>query len=178
MKIAEYLCRTFLTFLQNDRFFIFLHFTDCSEFLSALLGLSMKIFVSVVILYLCFSHLSFGAVPCLHYAGEPVTLSGQVTLKTFYGPPNYGENPGSDSRETQAILVLSKPICVGANPITYEEEEKNQREITLVPSKAIELSMYAGKKATLQGTLFHAHTAHHHTAVLMQITNIMAYSKK
>lgn len=137
----------------------------------------MKIFIPVIILSLWISSLSFGAVPCLHYAGELVTLSGRVTLKTFYGPPNYGENPSSDSREKQAILILNKSICVDANPSNYEEEEKNQMEVTLVPSKAVELSMYAGKKVTLQGTLFHAHTAHHHTPVLMQITNIMLYSK-
>jgi len=111
---------------------------------------------------------------CLHYQGLPVTLTGIVSLQTFYGPPNYGENPETDSRETQAILKLEKPICVGANPSSYEDEERNQDEVTLVPPKGVNFGIYAGKKVSLQGSLFHAHTGHHHTPVLMQVVLIEA----
>lgn len=69
---------------------------------------------------------SSAAMPCLHYSGDTVTLVGNVKLQTFYGPPNYGENPDTDSRETQAILLLAKPICVDANPSASEEAEQNQ----------------------------------------------------
>jgi hypothetical protein len=90
-------------------------------------------------------------------------------LETFYGPPNYGENPKTDSRETQAILVLAKPICVDASPSTYEERESKQRKITLVPPLGVNLGSYGGRFVTVTGTLFHAHTGHHHTQVLMQV---------
>lgn len=133
---------------------------------------SMKIFAALVVTALCTVPLSSKATQCLHYEGEPVTLTGQVILQTFYGPPNYGENPDTDSRETQAILVLSKPICVSANPGSYDDEEKDQLKVTLVPPSGVNLGAYAGKKATFQGTLFHANTGHHRTPVLMQVVRI------
>ncbi len=117
------------------------------------------------------------AASCLHYGGSPVTLSGKVKLQTFFGPPNYGENPDTDSRETQAILALAKPICVEENPVEYEEAEQNQLEVTLVPLKKENLKSYEGKQIVVQGTLYHAHTGHHHTPVLIEIKQIENTSK-
>lgn len=121
---------------------------------------------------LCVAPHSWAAPPCLHYGGDPITLTGRVTFRTFYGPPNYGENPETDSRETQAILVMAKPICVDANPSTDEEKEKGQRKVTLVPSAGFNPPMYRGKLVTVEGRLFHAHTAHHRTPVLIQTVRI------
>lgn len=112
------------------------------------------------------------AAPCLRYDVDMIKLTGKVTLKTFYGPPNYGESPATDARETQAILFLEKPICVHANPVDYYDAETNQSEVTLVPPSGVSLKDYASKHVTLQGTLFHSHTGHHHTPVLMQIARI------
>src|SRR5260370_19055860 len=47
-----------------------------------------------------------------HYGPEKVTLTGSVVYRTFYGPPNYGENPKTDSRETQDILLLDFAVDV------------------------------------------------------------------
>jgi len=102
-----------------------------------------------------------------------VTLTGELRLETFYGPPNYGENPTTDSRETQAILHLAKPICVNENPANEYEAEVNQSRITLVPAANLELKRYLGMQVTLIGSLFHAHTGHHHTPVLMQVKRIV-----
>ena len=121
---------------------------------------------------LCCASQSWAVPPCLHYGGEAVALTGRVTFRTFYGPPNYGENPKTDSRETQAILVLAKPICVEANPRTYEEGEKDQRKVTLVPSAGFNPPQYRGKIVTVEGTLFHAHTAHHRTPVLLRTIGV------
>ena len=112
------------------------------------------------------------AASCLHYSGNPVTLIGKVKLQTFFGPPNYGENPDTDSRETQAILLLAKPVCVEANPKDYEEAEQNQLVVTLVPLNHENLKSYEGKQIAVQGTLYHAHTGHHHTPVLIEIKRI------
>ena len=112
------------------------------------------------------------AASCLHYDGEPLTLTGTMSLQTFYGPPNYGESPDTDSRETQAILVLSKPICVDAQPNDWDAAEKGQLRVTLVPPAGVDFRRYKGKKVTLSGTLFHAQTGHHRTPVLMQVQAI------
>ena len=134
----------------------------------------MKIsLLMLLILMACLtSTLSSAEEPCLHYMGDPVILSGIVTNRTFYGPPNYGENPDTDSRETQGILVLSKPICVDKNPNGYDEAEKNQLEVTLVPNSKTNLKDYLGKQVTVHGKLFHAFTGHHHTPVLIEIISI------
>jgi hypothetical protein len=99
-------------------------------------------------------------------------LTGKVVLKTFYDPPNFGENPETDSRETQGILTLPRPICMSADRDGNHEAEKNQSEVTLVPPKGINLKNYAAKQVTVHGTLFHADNGHHHTPVLMQVTRV------
>lgn len=132
----------------------------------------MKLYPILLLILSLAIPLSSVAAPCLHYLGEPVTLSGKVTFRTFYGPPNYGENPDTDSRETQAILLLVKPICVEANPRDYDGAEQNQLEVTLVPLHKENLRHYVGKRITVHGLLFHANTGHHHTPVLLQIDRI------
>jgi hypothetical protein len=133
----------------------------------------MKTFFILLILSLIFSGVSSAGKPCLHYEGDPVTLNGKVKLQEFYGPPNYGENPETDSRETQAILILAEPICVVGNEDNFGDMEQNQSEITLVPQNKENLGDYAGKQIMVEGTLFPAHTAHHHTKILMSIKKII-----
>lgn len=112
------------------------------------------------------------AASCLHYSGDVVTLTGKVKLRTFFGPPNYGETPDTDSRETQAILLLGKPICVEANSKDNENAEQDQREVTLVPLGKENLKDYEGMQIMVQGTLYHAFNGHHHTPVLIEIKHI------
>jgi hypothetical protein len=41
---------------------------------------------------------------------EPSTLEGDVFAHCAYGPPNYGEDPSTDSRENFAVFVLEEPL--------------------------------------------------------------------
>jgi hypothetical protein len=116
--------------------------------------------------------LSLAAMPCLHYQGEPVSLSGKVILRIFFGPPNYGEDPGADSREEQAILLLRRPVCVDADQSDNDAAEKDQKEVTLVPPQGMDLRGFEGKEVDVEGNLFHANTGHHHTPVLIQVSRI------
>ena len=47
----------------------------------------------------------------LAYQPTIVTLKGTLSVKTFYGPPNYGENPDTDAKEDLPILIFKKPKC-------------------------------------------------------------------
>jgi len=107
----------------------------------------------------------------LHYGPEKVALTGRVVYRTFYGPPNYGANPKTDSRETQDILLLDSSVDVIAtgNDPTDQTERKVMR-ITLVVDHSIKHLI--GKRVIIEGTLFHAHTGHHHTKVLMDVSSI------
>ncbi len=108
----------------------------------------------------------------VHYWPEKVTLTGRVVYRTFYGPPGYGENPKTDSRETQDILLLESPVDViatGNDPLTDQTERRVTR-ITLVIDHSIRNLI--GKRVIIEGTLVHAHTGHHHTKVLMDVSSI------
>ncbi len=122
---------------------------------------------SAFALMLLLSGASDAANTCLRYGDPTVSLKGKVVLHTFFGPPGYGENPKSDSREKQALLLLDEPICVDAT--RDEAAATNQREITLVPLGNFGMSSFTGRRVTVAGSLFHAHTGHHHTQVLIQL---------
>lgn len=112
------------------------------------------------------------ATPCLHYNDDSVEFTGTVELQTFFGPPNYGEDPQTDARERQAILVLDQPICVSDDPKSQQSAEHNQSQITLVPLGPQQLAAYAGQRITVQGALFHAMNGHHHTPLLLQLKHL------
>jgi hypothetical protein len=110
----------------------------------------------------------------LSYEPTVVQLKGTLSVKTYYGPPNYGENPESDAKEALPILILSKPVNVRGNPDPKAGFDRRSvedvREIELVltmPHKE-----FIGKTVLVKGTLFHAFTGHHHTDVLMQVRSI------
>ena len=131
----------------------------------------MKLRLLIIVAMCSVTFHAIAAEPCLSYS-TPVTLSGKITKRTFYGPPNYGEDPATDSRETQVLLLLPKPICVDENKIEYYEAEKNQLELTLVPLGKVKFKNHIGKQVTVHGKLFHAHTGHHHTSVLVEVLSI------
>ncbi len=118
------------------------------------------------------------AEPCLKYGPVRVQLSGTVTLKIFFGPPGYGEDPAHDMKETQGFLILDRPVCVDKGPESLDESESNQTEITLVPPKGVNWAHYSGTRVIVDGTLFHQHTGHHRTKLLMTVITVKKNDKK
>jgi Domain of unknown function (DUF4431) len=93
-----------------------------------------------------------------------------VRLRTFYGPPGYGEDPAHDSRETQAQLRLARPVCV--NDDSGGVAERYQLVITLVPlGKGVHFSRLIGQRIQVRGKLYPAETGHHHTPLLLSVEN-------
>jgi hypothetical protein len=103
-----------------------------------------------------------------------VQLSGRVVLRTFPGPPNYESIRKGDRAETQLLLKLDQPICVlaDAKDALGSEDERDQRLVTLVTGSGITLANYARARVRVEGTLFHAHTGHHRTPVLVEVRRI------
>jgi hypothetical protein len=102
-----------------------------------------------------------------------------VVLRTFFGPPGYGESPKTDSKESQYILVLDTPIdIIGLSQDDYfpydRQTERHVKQITLVIDdfKANPERTFLHKHVTVEGTLVHAHTGHHHTKALMDVSSI------
>lgn len=107
----------------------------------------------------------------LQYEPEKVILTGRVVAKTFYGPPNYGETPKIDGRERQYILVLDSAVdVIGSKSETLDEPERGVKELTLIAMASLE--PFLGKHVKVDGTLFHAVSAHHHTKVLIMVSSI------
>src|SRR5690606_37868318 len=48
----------------------------------------------------------------LDYWPAVVELKGELSVETFFGPPNFGEDPETDTKERHWILTLDKPINV------------------------------------------------------------------
>jgi hypothetical protein len=114
------------------------------------------------------------------YQPAVVELKGTLTLRRYYGPPNYGENPKTDTKEAMFILILSQPVNVRGNPDPKagfdRQSVKNIRRIQLVIT--MPYKEFIGKKVLVKGTLFHAFTGHHHTKVLMEVQSIEEFRHK
>ncbi|MBI5492901.1 MAG: DUF4431 domain-containing protein [Deltaproteobacteria bacterium] len=116
---------------------------------------------------------------CLSHEPTEVRLIGTIIRKTFPGPPNYESIEKGDEPETFWILKLKRPVCVKGRPDDElnSETEKNIKNLHLV----LDNEMYARykhlvlKNVIAEGTLFHAHTAHHRTKVLMTVKRLSKY---
>jgi hypothetical protein len=112
---------------------------------------------------------------CLSYEPSVTTLSGTIKRKTFAGPPNYQSVARGDQPEVMWVLHLTKPICVTANEDW--EAEKNVSDVQLVFPEAEKQyaryrSLVSRRGVAVTGTLFHAHTGHHYTKLLLTVSRM------
>ena len=134
--------------------------------------------------------------PCLHYQHEPnsivngrssvpkeVTLTGELIERTYWGPPNWGEQPATDRLEEAWILVLDAPACVLADHAnqTNDQAESNVIVVQLVvtdpgPDKEYlkQVEDLVGRRVTVGGALWHAVTGHNRTPVMLMVASIAA----
>ncbi len=119
---------------------------------------------------LCLSATPAGARSCLEYEPVIVTLSGTITRHMEYGSPNFGEDPAHDEQEIYWYLDLDEPICLnGKNEDSPDmESEGDLQRLQIVYRKYPRGSGWIGQHVSITGKLFHAHTGHHHTQVLIQ----------
>lgn len=114
---------------------------------------------------------------CLEY-GPTVSLAGTLRSQVFPGPPNYESIRRGDRRETAIILTLVGGACTtGNDPQGFDVPETGIREMQLVITKEAHwktVRRLMGKRAIVTGMLFHAHTGHHRTKVLVDVVNIRA----
>jgi len=117
----------------------------------------MNAFIRTLFFVGCFIPVVVRGESCLRYSGALVFLEGSVTLRTFFGPPDWSEEPKSfktSSLETQAILKLDTPICVDADPAGNQDAQNDQKEVTLVLyGKLKSFSPYVSKHVAVEGNL-------------------------
>lgn len=113
---------------------------------------------------------------CFEY-GSNVSLTGTLTSRVFAGPPNYESIKRGDRKETAIILTLAAPVCTTTgNPAdSFDVAETNVRQVQLVISKPEHwkaLKRLRGKPVVVTGPLFHAHTGHHRTKILITVAEL------
>jgi hypothetical protein len=125
-------------------------------------------------LFLLVALAAFGS-PSLRYEPEEVTLRGVIRRQIFPGRPNYEDIAKGDEPEIYWILQLSTPVdVVGKKDSDVDVPECGARTLQLVFGVLGDKS-YAdypdiiGKQVIVVGRLFHSHTAHHKTEVLISV---------
>jgi len=116
---------------------------------------------------------------CFSYESTSTKLVGTLLIRPYYGPPDYGETPTTDSREHAFLLLLDAPICVTASAHPEKDNnsfERDQIVVHLAPShvKPAEVARMLGRQVTVTGQLYHAFTGHHRTPVLLDVYGIEA----
>ena len=105
---------------------------------------------------------------CLKYEPSKVTLTGIIHKRIDPGPPGYGENPKTDSKEEHLYLHLDHAVCVEAD-LSGENE-------AVAKTKMMEMVYFVkqpfqhgwlNQHVSVTGTLFHAITGHHWTPALI-----------
>jgi hypothetical protein len=114
---------------------------------------------------------------CLDYEPAIVTIRGSVSLMPAYGPPGFGEDPEHDAREDYLALTFNPPACtkVGLNSLMENVAEADIRAIQLVFRNGEEFQQakqWIGETIAVTGSLYHGFTGHHHTAVLLKVSEI------
>jgi hypothetical protein len=113
---------------------------------------------------------------CRSYEPAVVTLHGSLIRKTFPGPPNYSDIHKGDRAETYFLLNLDSPICfdMDKSDPDLRPSQKNVRTVQLVLEEGMyeRFKLLLGKEVVARGSLFAAHTGHHHTSVLLTVSNL------
>jgi Domain of unknown function (DUF4431) len=111
------------------------------------------------------------------YEPEEVELRGILSEEVYPGPPEYTSVEMGDRPEKAVFLTLKEPINIELKKNTEQEEEilntpeKGVRELQVVFSDSKPSIHQMKQEVSLKGTLYHAHTAHHHRRVLMMVNS-------
>lgn len=113
---------------------------------------------------------------CLRYEPSVVKMTGALVRRTFPGPPNYESIHQGGKPETYWLLDLTQAVCVDEDKAEPDlnPAQKDVRRVQLVlDDKAYKTHKdLVGKRVVATGTLFGAHTGHHHTPVLLTVNTL------
>lgn len=144
--------------------------------------MQMKLSHVVFAVFLCGVAVGCAAGPSSEtqiYSYEPamIELNGTLTTKQIFGPPNYGETPEKDARETVYILKLDTPIAVRRDPNSELNLESFSNivaiQVALRPGVNLKRELINGH-VTVTGSLFQGVTGHHVTNVVLNATSVVA----
>ena len=109
---------------------------------------------------------------CVSYEPDAVVLKGTIKQHTFAGPPNYESVAKGDRSEQVWVLHLAEPICVSASADWEKETNVSDLQLVFANGRKQYGKSLLGRRVAVNGTLFRAHTGHHHTKVLLTVSAI------
>jgi hypothetical protein len=136
----------------------------------------LRIAFRLALLSFAFALMSSAQAECLKYEPEVVTVSGKLVRKTFAGPPNYESVKAGDAPETGFYLALKRPICAIASQGSEDNESTTNVSLVqlVLDARGYEqLRPLLGKSVTIKGSLFSAHTGHHHAPLLLNFMGLV-----
>ncbi len=119
---------------------------------------------------------------------EPlITLSGKLISKLFPGSPEYSSVEDGDRADHCWVLqldnasfdlALTTPVAEPARSLTDIMNWSNPEEVFLSLDEDLEgfCHEYADQRVIIEGHLFHAHTAHHYTPILLDVKKLEVHS--
>ena len=115
---------------------------------------------------------------CVRYEPSQVSFEATVRLDTVPGPPNFASIDDGDAPEEIVLLDLSAPICVAPDSAfelnAIAESNVTVLQAVLSASTKDLLSALIGRRVRVSGRLFHSHTGHHRTRVLVNVDTLRA----
>lgn len=115
------------------------------------------------------------------YGSDPfITLSGILQIKAFPGPPEYSSIEHGDRADFCWVLNLDKESFILALNTPVPElsldfrdiiKWPNANEVFLFPDQNVDESFRRnrGQHISISGYLFHAHTIHHYSPILLTV---------
>jgi hypothetical protein len=130
-----------------------------------------------VLIALC----AFAQAPARAEQEPPVVVEGILMIGEFFGPPNYGEDPQTDTIERSFVLQLPAPLPTqmarkGLDGVELGEDADREFFVQLVVfgESLGRAEALIGKKVRVSGAAFQATTGHHRTGTLVRVTSIVA----
>ena len=138
--------------------------------------MTRKTYVRLLALFLLLLLNSFDASAqrqeCLAYEPTVVQLIGTINKKTFPGPPNFESVRKGDKPETYWVLHLPDTVCMQPTADYDAVDAVTDLQLILTQKQYALYRKFLGRRVNVTGKLLQAHTGHHHTPVLMEVTGI------
>ncbi len=108
-------------------------------------------------------------------SGDTVSLLGTIAVGSAFGPPNFGETPEQDRKETYFVLSTSRPIRMKDSDGTQLPDTAKVQLI--LPSKSSEVQAkikqhLGGVSVKVTGKAYPATTGHHHESVILVLETL------
>lgn len=113
----------------------------------------------------------------LHFDPAIVELLGTVEIQTFPGPPGYVSIERGDEIERGWYLRLREPITVEANKPTTDLGWQTEKHVQVLHmdinwGQIPESKLGIGKIIKVKGKLFNRQNGHHHSRVLIDVSEL------